>query len=614
MYNKSLFLHLLFATLCTVTFFNCTVSDSVAGGAGGTEIPNSIAGTITLPDSTVAASAIVTLSPVPSGNSQLTIAKIASKTIYPLVDTTDDQGAFSFTTPDTGSFLLVATVSDTLAVQHTVHKPDQTTITLTKPLLTQPTGSLLGIISFIDTPEEPLTIQLLGTQYSTTVDTTYNTFTFMNVPLGAYTVRMLNPTVSTVSKDTSNITIYSDSITTGTFYFKSLILSPNDTTPTDTTSTDTTNTDTTTTTPVTPTPNSMSVITGIVSAPSIDAEVFSISLSNGLQQHISNGERYTFNNLPHDTLTLTAVSNNPTRDTIILSSLITDGRNTLEAPISYRINAVIVDGISDHNWKLTTDYYKRILESTGRFSVDIATSPPPGIDSPTWDSWSVPFDTYDVVILNFASNWETNNFTNPWSHAMKETFESYLTQGGGVVIPQSGRNVHGKWRTMQAIMGLGKNPTDSFPGISINQDMTIDTIPTSTSQPSEPLTGTSMILTRSTHPIVADLPPMWLHTIDTLDRDLRGPLLNMEILSFAQDTTSKLLSPFDWIVTHGAARIYNGNYGHIGPESLESTAMDCIGLQTLFIRGTEWAATGIASYTKPEDFPSNSATSVRAIQ
>ncbi|MGL1901336.1 MAG: hypothetical protein OCC49_04300 [Fibrobacterales bacterium] len=608
MLKHSLFLYSLISIFCVLTLLNCSVSDSLAGGAGGTEIPNSIAGTITLPDSTLAVSAVVTLSPTPYNGAQQNAAKVASSITYPLIDTTNDRGEFSFNTSDTGSFLIVATTSDSFAVQHTLHKPDQSPITLTQSLLTRPTGSLLGMISFIDSPKVPLTIQLLGTQYSTTVDTAFNTFTFMNLPFGTYTIRMTSPTIGTNPKDTSNITVYADSITTATLYFQSLSLNPTDTIQ------DEPNSGEDTIAPVIPTPDSLSVITGIVSAPQSDSELITISLSNGLQQQVSNGQRYTFSNLPHDTLTLTAVSSNPTRDTVIRSSLITDGRNKLEVSIPFLIKAVIIDGINDHNWELTTDYYKLILESTKRFTIDVATSPIPGVTASIWDSWSIPFNTYDVVILNFASNWSTNNLTNPWSQSMQSAFESYLSNGGGVVIPQSGRNVHGQWTVMQEIMGLGKNPIGSFPGISINQDLSFDTLPTNTSQPSEQLTSTTKIITHSTHPIVADLPPTWLHTIDTLDRDLRGPLLNMEILSLAQDTTSKQLAPFDWIVSHGTARIYNGNYGHIGDNSTTSIVMDCVGLQTSFIRGTEWAATATVTYTKPDNFPTESTTSIQALK
>ena len=40
--------------------------------------------------------------------------------------------------------------------------------------------------------------------------------------------------------------------------------------------------------------------------------------------------------------------------------------------------AVIIDGQNNHNWKGTTPYLKKILEISGKFDVDVATSPSAG--------------------------------------------------------------------------------------------------------------------------------------------------------------------------------------------------------------------------------------------
>ena len=43
-----------------------------------------------------------------------------------------------------------------------------------------------------------------------------------------------------------------------------------------------------------------------------------------------------------------------------------------------KIKVLIIDGQNNHNWKQTTPVLKKIFEDTGRFTVDVATSPPPG--------------------------------------------------------------------------------------------------------------------------------------------------------------------------------------------------------------------------------------------
>ncbi len=40
-----------------------------------------------------------------------------------------------------------------------------------------------------------------------------------------------------------------------------------------------------------------------------------------------------------------------------------------------KIKALILDGQNNHNWKGTTPILKKILEDTGKFSVEVATSP-----------------------------------------------------------------------------------------------------------------------------------------------------------------------------------------------------------------------------------------------
>jgi hypothetical protein len=41
-----------------------------------------------------------------------------------------------------------------------------------------------------------------------------------------------------------------------------------------------------------------------------------------------------------------------------------------------KLKALIVDGQNNHNWKATTPPLKALLEETGRFTVDVATTSP----------------------------------------------------------------------------------------------------------------------------------------------------------------------------------------------------------------------------------------------
>src|SRR5436190_2197643 len=43
-----------------------------------------------------------------------------------------------------------------------------------------------------------------------------------------------------------------------------------------------------------------------------------------------------------------------------------------------KIKVLVIDGQNNHNWKQTTPVLKKIFEDTGRFTVDVASSPPQG--------------------------------------------------------------------------------------------------------------------------------------------------------------------------------------------------------------------------------------------
>src|SRR5947208_2248868 len=61
------------------------------------------------------------------------------------------------------------------------------------------------------------------------------------------------------------------------------------------------------------------------------------------------------------------------------------------------IKALIVDGQNNHKWQLTTPVLKKDLESTGKFQVDVATSPPKGADM---SGFKPNFSAYKVVVSN----------------------------------------------------------------------------------------------------------------------------------------------------------------------------------------------------------------------
>ncbi len=64
-------------------------------------------------------------------------------------------------------------------------------------------------------------------------------------------------------------------------------------------------------------------------------------------------------------------------------------------------SALIVDGQNGHDWKGTTPVLKQLLEETGLFTVDVATSPPKGQDM---SGFKPNFAAYNVVVSNYQGD------------------------------------------------------------------------------------------------------------------------------------------------------------------------------------------------------------------
>jgi hypothetical protein len=50
-----------------------------------------------------------------------------------------------------------------------------------------------------------------------------------------------------------------------------------------------------------------------------------------------------------------------------------------------KIRVLIVDGINNHDWRTATDGVRQFLSATGRFTVDVSTTPPADASQSAWD-------------------------------------------------------------------------------------------------------------------------------------------------------------------------------------------------------------------------------------
>ncbi len=264
--------------------------------------------------------------------------------------------------------------------------------------------------------------------------------------------------------------------------------------------------------------------------------------------------------------------------------------------------ALIVDGQNNHRvWPTTTQYLKGYLEETGMFTVDIATTPPPGGPMETYQP---AFGDYDLVVSNYNGE--------PWGQAAMADFEAFVRDGGGFVSVHAANNAFPEWTAYNEMIGIGgwgdrserhgpyvrlrdgEFVLDRTPGIGgshgIRHEFRID-------------------IRDPGHPITRGLPQQWMHANDELYDRLRGPAKNLHVLATAFSTVESEGTgedePILMTIRYGEGRIFHTTLGHALISQL------CNGFITTFKRGAEWAVTGKVTQAVPPEFPTTDAVSAR---
>ena len=266
------------------------------------------------------------------------------------------------------------------------------------------------------------------------------------------------------------------------------------------------------------------------------------------------------------------------------------------------INILIVDGQNNHAWKETTPVLKRLLEETGVFTVDVATTPPKGADM---SSFKPNFAAYAVVVSNYNGD--------PWPAATDRAFEEYVSNGGGFVSFHAADNAFPEWKAYQQMIAVGGwgnregpefGPMVRWSGGKIR----LDANPGSCGHHGARLPF-QVTLRDPDHPIVKGLPPVWMHVEDELYDSLCGPATDVTVIATAHsDPANKGTGedePMLMAIRYGKGRVFHTTLGH------DTAAMRCVGFIVTFQRGVEWAATGKVTQKPPKDFPTPTETRVR---
>ncbi|KAB2654346.1 MAG: ThuA domain-containing protein [Verrucomicrobia bacterium] len=279
----------------------------------------------------------------------------------------------------------------------------------------------------------------------------------------------------------------------------------------------------------------------------------------------------------------------------------------LPARAAGKVKVLIVDGQNNHNYRAMTPFMKAQLEKTGRFAVDVSTSPPQKSPSSSWDSWRPAFGQYDVVMSNYNGE--------PWPEPVQKAFLKYVWEGGGAVIVHAANNAFPGWTEYDRMIGLGWRPAQYSDRVFLDDEGRLVRLPPGRDVGAgHGAQHEFQIRVRMPgHPVTKDMPLKWMHAKDELYHGQRGPAESFNLLATAYSDpkaggTGKH-EPMAWWVPYGKGKVFTTVMGHVSGESIPG--IECVGFVTVMNRACEWVATGAVTIPVPADFPTE--TEVRLV-
>jgi type 1 glutamine amidotransferase len=271
-----------------------------------------------------------------------------------------------------------------------------------------------------------------------------------------------------------------------------------------------------------------------------------------------------------------------------------------------KIRVVLIDGQNNHDWRVTSPFMKKVLEDSGRFTVDISTAPLNGGDKRPKPEGSIAFppdlSKFDVVLSNYNGE--------PWPEEFRKALETAIKDGTiNLVIVHAANNSFGNWVEYNLMIGMGWRDSKFGDRLVVDADGKEKRV----AKGEGPGAGHGaahafqVTIRDADHPITKGMPHEWMHAKDELYHGMRGPIENVHLLATAYSDKAKggtgEHEPMIWTLSYGKGRVFHTPMGH------DLDGMRCLGFIATLQRGTEWAATGKVTLALPKEFPTADKTS-----
>ncbi len=242
------------------------------------------------------------------------------------------------------------------------------------------------------------------------------------------------------------------------------------------------------------------------------------------------------------------------------------------------IRALLLTGQQNHDWTYTSNVHKQTLEATGRFTVDLTTTPAEALA----DAKSLA--NYKVLVVDYNGE--------RWGSAAEKNFLDAVNAGAGVVIIHASNNsfvtddpAQG-WIDYQKLVGLvwlkpatGHGKFHAFDVHYTDHD----------------------------HPITKGLADMKSHPDELYHKLVNTQHADFKVLATALSSKESGGTgdnePMVLVSTWGKGRVFHTPLGHVWAGSPEQHAsINDPQFKILLARGTEWAATGAVTLPASWDF------------